>query len=91
MTSLKKWHFLFTKIAEKDFSKLDKPIQKQVMNGIEKILSSPNPKILATQLKGTKHQFFRFRIGEYRIIVRFEDKDLIILALKIGHRRSIYK
>lgn len=61
------------------------------MNGIEKIRVSPNPKVLAKQLKGTKQQFFRFRIGDYRVIVRFEDKDLIILALKIGHRRSVYK
>jgi mRNA interferase RelE/StbE len=91
MTLLKKWQFVFSDTAEKQFSKFDKPIQKQIISGIEKIVSSPNPKSLSTQLKGTKQQFFRFRIGDYRIIVRFKDKELVILALKIGHRRLIYK
>jgi mRNA interferase RelE/StbE len=90
MTSHRKWQFVFNEAAEKQFSKLDKPIQKQIVQGIEKILNNPNPKLLASQLRGHKRQFWRYRIGDYRIIVHFEDRALVIVAVKIGHRRSVY-
>lgn len=91
MKSTKTWKFIFDEVAEKQFSKLDKAIKKQITQGIEKIILSPNPKDLASPLKGVKSQFWRYRIGNYRIIVRFEDDDFIIVAVKVGHRRLIYK
>ncbi|CAO5674033.1 MAG: hypothetical protein CNLJKLNK_01445 [Holosporales bacterium] len=91
MKSTKNWQFIFDEKAEKQFSKLDKPIKKQITQGLEKIIISQDPKALASPLKGIKSQFWRYRIGNYRIIVRFEDNDFIIVAVKIGHRRLIYK
>jgi mRNA interferase RelE/StbE len=34
--------------------------------------------------------FWRYRIGDHRVICRFEDNEMIILAVKVGHRREIY-
>lgn len=90
MTS-KVWQFIFDKTADKQFARLDKPIQIRIMQATEKIIQSPNPKSLAKQLTGSKAQFWRYRVGTHRMIVRFEDKNLIILAVKIAHRKDVYK
>lgn len=90
MASNRKWQFIFDQTADKQFAKLDKPIQTKIIQGMEKILDHPSPKLLATQLTGHRRQFWRYRIGDYRIIVHFQERALVIVALKIGHRSSVY-
>jgi len=87
----KVWQFIFDKTADKQFARLDKTIQKRIIQATQKIIQSPNPKALAKQLTGSKAQFWRYRVGTHRIIVRFEDLNLIILAVKIAHRKDVYK
>ena len=87
----KGWQFIFDKTADKQFARLDKPIQRRIIQASQKIINAPNPKALAKQLTGSKAQFWRYRFGTYRIIVRFEDMNLIILAVKISHRKDVYK
>ncbi len=86
----KVWQFIFDKTADKQFARLDKPIQRRIIQATQKILNAPNPKSLAKQLTGSKAQFWRYRVGTHRIIVRFEDQHLIILAVKIAHRKNVY-
>ena len=42
-------------------------------------------------LQANRSGQWRYRIGDYRVIVNIQDEKLIILALEIGHRREIYK
>jgi mRNA interferase RelE/StbE len=43
-------------------------------------------------LKGDRFgEFWRYRIGDYRVIVRIEDADALILVLRVGHRREVYR
>ncbi len=85
------WRFVFDDTAERQFSRLDKAVQTRIIRYVEKIEKSQNPKSLATQLTGHKTQFWRYRVGDYRIVVRFENHDMIILAVKIAHRREVYQ
>ena len=57
MTFLKEWTFVFDETAEKQFSKLDKSIQKQIVQGIQKIIKTPNPKVLELNLKDLNNLF----------------------------------
>ena len=38
-----------------------------------------------------KESLFRVRVGDYRIIYQVRDRELVVLVLKIGHRREIYR
>lgn len=87
-----KYSILFSKSFDKQFSKLDKPIQQRIITWIEKtLLPHPDPKLLGKSLDDNLNGLYRFRIGTYRIIGDIDDNQLIILALNVGHRKAIYK
>ena len=77
---------------DKEFKKLDKFTQKILATWIDKNLEGcENPRILGKGLTSNRSGQWRYRIGDYRVIVNIQDEKLIILALEIGHRREIYK
>lgn len=81
-----------TKTAEKELSKLDKQSAIRIIKFLKERLSvSENPKSLGKQLTGTLKPFWRFRVGDYRIICDINDDELVILTLRIGHRKEVYK
>ena len=69
---------------DKEFKKLDKFTQKN-LEGCE------NPRIQGKGLTSNRSGQWRYRIGDYRLICIIEDKELIILALTVGHRRDVYE
>ncbi|MCD8554121.1 type II toxin-antitoxin system RelE/ParE family toxin [Seleniivibrio sp.] len=86
------YKILFTKTAEKELSKLDKQSAIRIINFLKSRLSfSDNPKSLGKQLTGELCHYWRFRVGDYRIICDIQDDKLVILALRIGHRKEVYK
>ena len=77
----------FRKKALNFFNKLDKPIQEQIGNKIEKLKKDP---FLGKPLVGNLSGLFSLRINKYRIIYHPKKEELIILVLDIGHRKNIY-
>ena len=75
--------------VEKDLEKLDKPLVKKILNKIENYLAQ-DPKKLGKPLKGQFEGYWRFRFGDYRVIYKIAEKEILILVLRIGHRKSIY-
>ena len=77
---------------DKEFKKLDKFTQKILATWIDKNLEGcENPRIQGKGLTSNRSGQWRYRIGDYRVIVNIQDEKLIILALEIGHGREIYK
>ena len=81
---------VFTDNAEKQFLKLDKPIQKQIQKFILKLQNLENPRERGKSLVGNLIGFWRYRVGDYRILCRIIDQELIITVVEIGHRKEIY-
>jgi mRNA interferase RelE/StbE len=75
----------FLRTARKELSKLPKDIQQRIAVKIEE-LKTPGVKVLKN---GDGR--LRFRVGDYRVIYNLEEDKLIILIVKVGHRRNIYK
>ncbi len=75
--------------VEKDFRVIDKSSQKRIINKIEKELAH-NPKELGKPLKGQYKGLWSYRIGEYRVVYKISDEEILILVLKIGHRKDVY-
>lgn len=83
---------LFTEAADKDFDKLDKPIKQKIISFFEeRILVSPNPRSLGKRLQGSLKEFWSYRIGDYRVLTLIQDEEFTILAIRIAHRRHVYK
>ncbi len=76
--------------AKKDFAKLDKHIQIQIFKKLKFIENLNNPKDDGKPLAGNLLGLWRYRSGDYRILAQILDDKLIILVVKISHRKNVY-
>ena len=76
--------------AKKDFAKLDKHIQIQIFKKLKFIESLNDPKDDGKPLAGNLLGLWRYRSGDYRILAQILDDKLIILVVKISHRKNVY-
>ncbi|MCM1322541.1 MAG: type II toxin-antitoxin system RelE/ParE family toxin [Prevotella sp.] len=74
----------------KQVSKLDKPIQKRIFNYMDKVAQLENPRSRGKGLVSNLSGLWRYRVGDYRILCRIKDAELIITVVEVGHRREIY-
>lgn len=79
----------FTKVAAKELECLPKEDVNKIARKIEKLASDPFP-LGHEKLKGSE-DIYRIRQGDYRILYSIFEKKLIILILKLGHRKDIYR
>jgi mRNA interferase RelE/StbE len=86
------WTLRFTETALKQLGKLDKQIADQITRVLqERVAKSAKPRAFGKALTGELKEYWRYRIGDYRVICELKDRELVILALAIGHRRDIYR
>jgi len=87
------WQIQFADAAMKDLAKRDKQIAKRItdfLRGRGAVLD--NPRTIGEALKGSKlGEFWKYRVGDWRIIASIEDGALRILVVKIGNRREVYR
>ena len=82
--------FVFSSKAQKDFKKLDISIQKRIKTFTQEIENLENPRSKGKALTGDLKGFWRYRIGDYRLVCEILDNELIIYTIKISHRKNIY-
>lgn len=75
--------------AAKALRKLDRTLQKRIIYAIEELATNPFPPG-AKKIQGGKGEY-RVRVGDFRVIYDVDSGKLIILVLKVGHRREIYR
>ncbi|MFZ2544382.1 MAG: type II toxin-antitoxin system RelE/ParE family toxin [Candidatus Saccharimonadales bacterium] len=80
---------LYRKSAEKELRKLDKDTLKRIVMKIQKLTDNSRPDGV-TKLSGSAN-LYRIRQGDYRIIYQIKDDALIVIVVKIGHRRDAYR
>lgn len=85
------WAFRFSLQAQEDFQNLDRSIQERIRKKILSLITHQNPRTLGKPLSGKLSSFWSYRIGDWRMICTLEDEKFIILALRIAHRRHVYK
>lgn len=80
------------KKALKKLNKMDKNIKAYITSWINKnLVSTKNPKEKGKALQGELGGLWRYRVGNYRIIVDIKENELLILIIDLGHRKDIYK
>jgi mRNA interferase RelE/StbE len=81
------YEIIFTDTSRKQFKKLEKNVQERIIKALERIRIRPEAHV--RKLVGDPG--YKLRVGEYRIIIDIYKDKLIILVIKIGHRKNIYK
>ena len=82
--------FVFSSKAQKDFKKLDISIQKRIKTFTQEIENLENPRGKGKALTGDLKGFWRYGIGDYRLVCEILDNELIIYTIKISHRKNVY-
>ncbi len=87
-----KYKVMTTARFDKEFKKLDKYTMKMIKAWINKnLVDCEDPRVHGKGLTANRSGQWRYRIGDYRLICRIEDNELIILALSVGHRKEVYE
>jgi mRNA interferase RelE/StbE len=81
------YEIVFTDKAKQQFKKLEYQVQERIGAVLERIRIRPQDYI--EKLVGEPG--YKLRIGDYRVFLDIDNNRLIILVLKVGHRRNIYK
>ena len=92
MDSTPKWKIEFDPAAKRELDKLDKPIARRISKFLyDRVAKLDDPRKIGERLQGTLSEFRKYRVGDYRIICSLEHDRLVVLVLRIGHRREVYK
>ena len=87
------WRIELDESAKKDLAKLDKPVAKRIVAFLrERLAQRDDPRSLGEALRGSVlGEFWKYRVGDYRIIASIEDQRLLILVVRIDNRREVYR
>jgi len=77
------------KSAQREIAALARRQQRRVMAAIEKLADDPRPDGVR-KLSGTE-DFYRIRVGDYRVVYQVCDDVLIVFVVRVGHRRDVYR
>jgi len=79
----------FSRQADPQFRNLPSQIQQRLKSRIDSLATAPRPHG-SEKLSGVE-QLYRIRAGDYRIVYAVEDDRLLVLVVKVGHRREVYR
>ena len=87
------WTIEFADSAARQLRKLDPQTARRLTGYLrERVSVAKNPRSLGAALKGDElGQFWKYRVGDYRLIAEIKDKEILILIVRLGHRREVYR
>ena len=89
---MKKFSVEYDDKAKKKLDKLDAPVRKRIKTWIDKnLVDCENPRLRGKKLEGKLSDYWRYRVGDYRLIADIQDDKIIILIVNVDKRNDIYK
>ena len=87
------WRIEISAQVDRDLAKLDPQQSKRILKFLrERLAPLDNARSIGQALHGSElGEFWKYRVGDYRLICKIEDNRLLILVLRVGHRREIYR
>lgn len=85
------WTINYSDRALKSLRKMDRQTARRIVDFMDlRVAVAADPRQSGKPLKGELGEFWRYRVGDYRILCEIRDDELVILAATIGHRRDVY-
>lgn len=86
------WTIEFVPAAAKELKKLGRTEASRIIRTLEtRIAALDDPRQLGSALAGELGGLWRWRIGDYRVVARIEDERVLILVVRVAHRREVYR
>ena len=79
--------------VDRELGKLDAQQAKRILKFLhERVAKLDDPPSIGEALHGSRlGEFWKYRVGDYRLICKIEDDRLVVLVLRVGHRKEIYR
>lgn len=82
----------YTDTAKRQLRKLNKQMAQRIMDFMdERIAGQGNPRSTGKALTGPLGGFWRYRVGDFRVICEIQDAALRVLVVRLGNRREVYQ
>ena len=86
------WTIEFAPRVEKDLRKIGPQAARRILDYLRnRVAVLDDPRQLGQPLKGQFAELWRYRIGDYRVVCELRDEVLVVLVLRIGHRKAVYR
>ena len=87
------WRIEFLPVAEKELAKLDRSVAQRVLAFLDqKVRTARDPRTIGEALVGKEFgQFWKYRIGDYRLICSIEDHRVLVTVVRVAHRSAVYR
>ena len=86
------WIVEFDDAAARELRKLDRRVQKEILHYFrERIATDEDPRRFGKPLSGELARLWRYRVRNYRMICHIEDDRLVVLVVRVSHRKDVYK
>jgi mRNA interferase RelE/StbE len=86
------WRVEFDRAAARELRKLGSEAERLILRYLrERIATADDPRRSGHPLTGDRKGFWRYRVGDYRIVAAIEDDRFIVLVVTVGHRREVYR
>ena len=83
-----KFDLVFKECVSKDLKELPKQDVQRILERIDALRDEPRPQ---GSVKLSGKEYYRVRQGNYRIIYEIQDAQLVVIVIKVGHRREVYR
>jgi mRNA interferase RelE/StbE len=85
------WRIDFDKRAFKDLAKVDSQNRARILRFLSE-LTTGDPRRAGAALQGPElGRYWKYRVGDYRVICSIQDSALLVLVVRVGHRKEIYR
>ena len=87
------WRVELSATAAQELGKLDPQNARRILKFLnERVAKLADPRAIGKALRGSPlGEFWRYRVGDFRLICKIEDDRVRVLVLRVGHRREVYR
>ena len=87
------WKVELDEAAEHELDKLDPQVARRILSFLfDRVAKLDDPRSIGESLKGSKlGAFWKYRVGDYRIVASIEDDALRVLVVRVGNRKEVYR
>ena len=85
---MKRYTIQYARPARKDLEKLPSDVQARILAAIDSLQDDPRPRG-SKKLKGSEE--YRVRVGDYRVVYEIHEKTVVVLIVRVSHRKDAYR
>jgi mRNA interferase RelE/StbE len=87
------WSVEFLPVAERELRKIARPVRERLLLFLrDRIEGSDDPRRHGEPLRGPElGKYWKYRVGDYRMVCSIQDDRLVVVVVRVGHRREVYR